>query len=59
MKYFTRPCDCSLEMVLFDDAETLRKKLELARQLGIRTAFLMYPETVDLLGQVFDCRGGR
>ena len=59
VKYFTRPCDCSLEMVLFDDAETLRKKLELARQLGIRTAFLMYPETVDLLGLVFDCRGGR
>ena len=59
VKYFTRTCDCTLQMVLFDDAETIRKKLELARQFGIPTAFLMYPETVDLLENLFGCRGGR
>ena len=58
-KYFTRVCDCSLQMVLFDDAETIFKKMELARQFGVGTAFLMYPETVDLLGQLFGCRGGK
>lgn len=56
-KYFTRDCDCSLGMVLFDDAETIRKKMELASRCGIGTAFLMYPETEDLLGKLFGCRG--
>lgn len=60
-KYFTRVCDCALRFVLFDDAETLTKKLNLARQMGIGTAFLMYPEVEDLLGQLFRgrCESGR
>lgn len=51
--YFTRVCGCELRMVLFDDAGTLLKKIELARQMGIHTAFLMYPEVEDLLGKLF------
>lgn len=52
-KYFTRSCDCALRLVLFDDAETLTKKVNLARQMGIRTAFVMYPEVEDILGGLF------
>lgn len=58
-KYFTRVCGCELRMVLFDDAQTLHKKLELARQMGIETAFVMYPEVEDLLGQLFRRRSDR
>ena len=39
--------------VLFDDARTLRRKLELARQLGIRDALVMLPEVEDLLEPLF------
>ena len=52
-KYFTRPCECELRFVLFDDAVTLRKKLHLAGNMGIGTAFLMYPEAEDILPELF------
>ncbi len=52
-KYFVHPCGCELRFVLFDDAHTLRKKLQLARHMGIGTAFLMYPEAEDLLPELF------
>lgn len=38
--------------VLFDDADSLRKKLELARRMGIRQAVLSYPQVSDLLGEL-------
>ena len=52
-KYFTHPCECSLRFVLFDDACTLRKKIQLAESMGIGTAFLMYPEVEDVLPELF------
>lgn len=55
-KYFTRECDCGLRFVLFDDAETILRKRELARKMGIGTAFLMYPEVEDLAARLF-CGG--
>lgn len=38
--------------VLFDDAGSLRKKLELAGRMGIRQAVLFYPQVSDLLGEL-------
>lgn len=35
--------------VLFDDAASIRKKLDLARSLGFRTTVLAYPQVDDLL----------
>lgn len=40
--------------VLFDDAESIRKKLLLASKLKIRDAVLAYPQMDDLIGQVLD-----
>lgn len=39
--------------VLFDTAETLRRKLEFGRERGIETAFFMFPEVSDLLPALF------
>lgn len=39
--------------VLFDDADTLRRKMTLAEQVGIQEGFLMLPEIEDLLCQLF------
>lgn len=47
--YFSYHADGRLHFVLFDTAETLRRKLALARERGIETAFLQYPEVSDLL----------
>ncbi len=52
-KYFTYPCDGELRFVLFDDGETLQKKIRLGSELGIQTGFLMYPEVEDLLPYLF------
>ena len=38
--------------VLFDDAGSIRKKLQLARSLDIGYAVLSYPDTSDLLLQI-------
>lgn len=47
--YFTYPTERGTHFVLFDDAETLRRKVRLAEGYGIREAFVMYPEICDLL----------
>ena len=47
-RYFTLTRQGQTHFVLFDDARTLRRKLELARQLGIRDALVMLPEVEDL-----------
>ena len=51
-KYFTYSAGNGTHFVLFDDAETLRQKVKLAQNLGIQTAFLMFPEVVDLLPEL-------
>ena len=40
--------------ILFDDAGSIRKKLQLARGLGIETAVLAYPQVDDLLPQLLE-----
>ena len=50
--YFTHRLDGETHFVLFDDAQSLRAKLALGTQLGIETAFLMYPEVRDLLPEL-------
>ena len=51
-KYFTYSEGNGTHFVLFDDAETLRQKVKLAQNLGIQTAFLMFPEISDLLPEL-------
>lgn len=38
--------------VLFDDAGSIRKKLQTARSLGITSAVLAYPQVDDLLEEI-------
>ena len=52
-RYFTYRAKDGVHFVLFDDAETLRRKLALAGELGYRAAFLMLPEVEDLLEELF------
>ena len=40
-------------LVLFDDEDTMAKKIALAEGLGIRQGFVMLPEVADLLPQLF------
>ena len=51
-KYFTYSAGSGTHFVLFDDAETLRQKVKLAQNLGIQTAFLMFPEISDLVPEL-------
>lgn len=50
--YFSYAEDGRLHFVLFDTVETLRRKMQLARERGIETAFLQYPEVADLLPEL-------
>lgn len=52
-KYFVRICGCEPRFVMFDDAQTLRSKLRLSQGMGISTAFVMYPEVEDILGELW------
>ena len=60
--FFSKELGCSYfsyqeagraHFVAFDTAPTLRYKRELGEKLGIETAFFMYPEVSDLLGDLF------
>lgn len=55
-KYFTITENGSSRFVMFDDGDTIRRKVQLGQDLGIRTGFLMYPEVEDILGQLFSQR---
>ena len=52
-RYFTYRKGGETRFVLFDDAETLRRKLRVARECGIPDAIAVYPEVYDLLPQLF------
>ena len=52
-RYFTYTQGGTGHFVLFDDAETLRRKIRLGRALGCEAAFLMFPEVEDLLPVLF------
>lgn len=51
-KYFTYTAEDGTHFVLFDDVETLHRKVRLAQSLGIREAFVMYPEVADILPEL-------
>lgn len=51
-KYFTITDAGESRFVLFDDADTLRSKINMGNELGIGAGFLMYPEAVDLLQEL-------
>lgn len=53
-RYFTCRRHGNTHFVLFDDADTLRRKMTLADALGIGEGFVMLPEVEDLLGQLFE-----
>jgi hypothetical protein len=50
--YFTYRDGGRTHIVLFDDAASIRRKLELATGLGIGSAFLFYPHVSDLLSEL-------
>ena len=52
-RYFTITEGQESWFVLFDDAETLRRKIRLGQDVGAGAGFLMYPETEDLLPELF------
>lgn len=55
-KYFTFTDNGESRFVLFDDGDTLRRKLRIGQDLGIAAGFLMYPEVEDILPQLFPQR---
>ena len=52
-RYFTLTREGRTHFILFDDAQTLRRKLALARSQGIRDALVMLPEVEDILVPLF------
>jgi len=52
-KYFTFTDSGNSRFVMFDDADTIRWKLRLGQEVGVNHAFLMFPETEDLLPELF------
>lgn len=54
--YFTYRAGAHHHFVLYDNAETLRRKIALGEQFGIRDAFFMLPEVADLLEELFQAK---
>lgn len=52
-KYFTRNRHGSCDFVLFDDADTLKRKIELGRSMEIASGFFLLEEVRDLLPGLF------
>lgn len=52
-KYFTFTDTEKSRFVLFDDADTIRRKVRIGQEMGIGAGFLMYPEVDDLLSELF------
>lgn len=52
-RYFTYQRQGETHFVLFDDANTLRRKIRLGKELGISAAFFMWPEICDLADTLF------
>ena len=50
--YFTYRSGSGTRFVLFDDGDTLRRKIALGRQLGITRGLLTLPECGDILDEV-------
>ena len=52
-RYFTYTKNSESHFILFDDADTLRQKLRLGRQLGVAAAFFQWPEVCDIADSLF------
>lgn len=52
-RYFTRTKNGVTTFTLFDDGDTMARKLALAQDIGIEEALIMLPETEDLLAELF------
>ena len=52
-RYFTYTKNGESHFILFDDADTLRQKLRLGRQLGVAAAFFQWPEVCDIADSLF------
>lgn len=52
-RYFTCRSDGETRFVLFDDADTLQRKMALAEGLGISEGFFMWPEVADIAAALF------
>ena len=55
-KYFTFTEPETSRFVLFDDTDTIRRKIRMGQELGVSTGFLMYPEAEDLLPELMGRR---
>lgn len=55
-RYFTYGEGGMTHFVLFDDADTLRRKMALGAELGIQTGFLSLPEAAEALPQLLGKR---
>lgn len=53
-RYFTCRQQGQTHFVLFDDADTLQRKMEIAGSLGIREGFVMLPEIEDIAAAVLE-----
>lgn len=58
-KYFTYTQEDATHFVLFDDAGSLLRKLQMGRQMGFCAGFFMYPEVEELLPELFQQRRNR
>lgn len=58
-RYFTYSAQGETHFVLFDDGETLTRKLRLGQQLGIPYALFLYPEVEDLIETLFPQKESR
>ena len=56
-RYFTCLQEKESHFILFDDSGTITRKIQAGNALGIPTGFLLYPETEDLLPQLFSRQG--
>ncbi len=52
-RYFTRTQNGITTFTLFDDGDTMARKLSLAQDMGIEEALIMLPEAEDLLEELF------
>lgn len=52
-RYFTYRRGSATRFVLFDDGDTLQRKIQLGQRLGIREGCFMYPEVADILGELY------
>jgi hypothetical protein len=51
-RYFTYQKGGQYHFILYDDAKTLLRKIDIGKNLGIRSGFLMLPEVEDLLPEL-------